>query len=116
MKITFSPIRHNTRLSIEKKGETLVLNDVPCDFSGIADGEERAAEDFGTVFLADVVRRVDGTLHLTLLLPHGASAPRETLFPKPRKLTKDGPIALPPYAVMEEGELDMGAEHNTITI
>lgn len=106
MKITFSPIRHNTRLSIEKTGDTLVLNDILCDFSGIAEGEERTAEGFGSIFLIDTVRREDGVLHLKLLLPHSATAPRETLFPKPRKVKKDGKVALPPYGLLDQKEAD----------
>ena len=47
--------------------------------------------------LAGDVTRSGGQLYLTLILPHGADAPPETLFPAALTLTGDGPVVLPAY-------------------
>jgi hypothetical protein len=106
MKLTFLPIRHNLPLTMEKRGEALILNGIACDFSDVAEGEEHARESFESPFIAADVRRKNAVLHISILLPHAATAPKETLFPKTRSLRKDGPVPLPPYeAAMEAGSI-----------
>ncbi|WP_054303195.1 hypothetical protein [Gemmobacter sp. LW-1] len=54
-------------------------------------------------WLASEVTRIDGVIHLTLLLPHGPipwPAPPESrvvTHPEPILVTADGPILLPGY-------------------
>lgn len=104
MQITLTPMRRDDRLSVERHGDTLVLNGTPYDFSHLPEGAvlPRAAVD--CAWLASDVGRRGGALQLALLLPHGAGAPPETLFPAPLDLTQDGPVALPPYDSPEVSE------------
>lgn len=98
MKIFPTPIRHDTELTLTREGTTLVLNGVPCD---LAQGQT-------SDWIIGQPVNLDGVWQVTLLLPHGANAPQETLFPAPIDVAKDGPVALPPYALAEaapgEGE------------
>lgn len=97
MQIQFTPMRHANRLSLSKTGDTLTVNGEDFDLSGIPDGATLPRAAVACDWLASDIARVDGVLHLTLILPHGMSAPDETLFPASVTVTGNGPIALPPY-------------------
>lgn len=97
MKITLSPMRRDKMLSLNRQGDTLIINGDGFDFSAIPEGATlpRAAVD--CEWLLSDVERVGGALHLTLILPHGTNAPVETTFPSAIVLNSDGPVSLPPY-------------------
>lgn len=97
MHIRFSPQRHDTPLSLSRKGDTLSINDVAYDFSPLPEGAVLPRAAVACDLLASDVTRIGGVLQLTLLLPHGANAPPETLFPAPLDLLTDGPARLPPH-------------------
>jgi len=99
MQITFSPQRRDTPLALSRSGDTLTINGEAFDFSPLPEGATLPQEAITGDWFAGPVERIDGELHLTLALPHGANAPHETLFPAPITLTGDGPVALPPYEV-----------------
>lgn len=88
MKITLSPIRIDTPLTALRKGDVLILNDISYD---LAKGDD-------CPWLVDPAMQIKGVWQVTLLLPHAADAPEETLFPKAITLTRDGPVPLPPHA------------------
>lgn len=99
MQITFTPMRLDQTLRVERVGDTLVLNGDVIDLSAAGEGAPLTREKLDCDWLAaDVMRDEDGELHLTLILPHGADAPEQTLFPKPLTLSDDGPVDLPPYS------------------
>ena len=104
MKITFSPIRHDEQLTIQRDGDALILNGTPFDFTDLPDGATLPQDAISGQWFAGDVQRIDGVLHLTILLPHGAKAPHETLFPEPITVTADGPVTLPPYTTALEDE------------
>ncbi len=97
MHITLAPIRSDSELTLARAGSALVINGVTYDFAPLPEGAilPRAAVDCPA--LADDVTRTGGVLQITLLLPHGGSAPPETLFPEPITVTSDGPVSLPPH-------------------
>lgn len=97
MKLDFSPMRSMTPLRLERTGDTLIINDESYDFSGLPEGATLPCDAVNCAFLVSDVERQEGQILLTLILPHGAQAPAETLFPSPLVLTEDGPVALPPY-------------------
>ena len=97
MQITLSPTRRDTPLSLSRNGDTLTLNGEVFDFSPLPEGATLPPEAIASDWFAGPVERVGGALRLTLVLPHGANAPQETLFPAPLTLTGNGPVALPPY-------------------
>jgi len=102
MKITLHPVRADAALTLSRTGDTLTVNGVAFNFTALKDGDTRPRDAVDCPALLSDVTRIDGVLHLTLLLPHGANAPQETLFPEPLLVTQDGDIALPPYTAPTE--------------
>lgn len=101
MRIQFSPVRLNAPITLEKRDDTLIINGQRFDFSPIPDGATLPQAAINSDHFAGPVERIDGMLHLTLRLPHGANAPEETRFPQPITVTTDGPIDLPSYDTEE---------------
>lgn len=93
MIITLSPQYRDACLSVSKAGDCLTLNSETHDFSTLPEG---GAVVVSSDWIVGPVRRLEGQLHLTLVLPHGEDAPTETLFPAPIHLATDGPVILPP--------------------
>lgn len=96
MKISFTPMRRDDRLELIKQGEVLTINGEAFDFSEVPEGATLPRAAVVCDWLISDVERIGGQITLTLILPHGARAPAETLFPDPVTVT-DGPVALPPY-------------------
>ncbi|PTX45645.1 hypothetical protein [Gemmobacter caeni] len=107
MIITLSPIRSDAALTLIRQGDTLILNGVAYDFGPLAEGATLPREAIACDWLASEVTRIDGVIHLTLLLPHGPipwPAPPESrvvTHPEPILVTTDGPILLPSYSPEE---------------
>ncbi|GAW37123.1 hypothetical protein RA2_04198 [Roseovarius sp. A-2] len=97
MQINLSPIRRDMSLQLTRSGDALTINGEVFDFSPLSEGATLPAEAIASDWFAGPVERVGGELHLTLALPHGTDAPRQTLFPTSLSLTGDGPVSLPPY-------------------
>jgi len=97
MQITLSPTRRDTPLTLSRQGDALTINGEVFDFTPLPEGATLPREAIASDWFAGPVERVDGTLRLSLVLPHGANAPQETLFPAPLILTGDGSVTLPPY-------------------
>jgi len=105
MKIRFTP-RRDTPLELSRSGDTLIIDGETFDFSPLADGATLPAEAIDSDWFTAPVERIDGVLHVTLTLPHGANAPDETRFPAPITLTGDGPVSLPPYEMETTDDQD----------
>lgn len=101
--IDLSPMRRDDRLEVSVSGDVFTINGAAFDLSALPEGASLPRDAVACDWLAGDVERIDGALHLTLILPHGANAPEETLFPAPI-MAGDGPVALPPYEIMEEDE------------
>ena len=97
MKIIFAPIRHDQTLTLVKSGDSLIVNGEEYDFSGVSEGAVLPCSAVTCGWLASDVERKEGVLHMTLLLPHGAQPPFDTMYPNPVVVVKDGPIDLPAY-------------------
>lgn len=95
MHINLSPFRSDKSLSIEKLGNTFTINGVTYDFTALPDGATLPASAINCEFIVGPVERIDGVLHLTLLLPHGADASEAVRFPEPIINPPDGPLELP---------------------
>lgn len=98
MQITLSPMRRPDMLDLSRAGDTLTINGELFDFSILPEGASLPADAIDSDWFAGPVTRVDGALHVVLVLPHGDHAPEETRFPLPLTLTGDGPVTLPPYS------------------
>jgi hypothetical protein len=95
MHISFSPMRCDDELTVIKSGDALTINGVTYDFSPLPDGGTLPREAVDCEWLASDVERIDGEIHLTLILPHGPTPPPGVAFPEPITVTDDGPITLP---------------------
>jgi hypothetical protein len=95
MKINLSPQRRDDTLTVTKQGDTLTINGTAYDFSVIPDGATLPKDATDCKWLASDVERIDGVLHLTLLLPHGANASQAARFPQPIINPADGVLELP---------------------
>lgn len=97
MQIKLSPVRAEESLSVSRQGDILTVNGEEFDFSPLPDGATLPLEAIDSDWFSGPVERIDGVLHVTLRLPHGANAPEATRFPEPITLTEDGPVSLPPH-------------------
>lgn len=108
MRLTFSPVRMEARLTALVAGDVLTLNGEPLDFTPLPPGAFLPREAIACPWIAaEVSRDAAGLLCVPLILPHGPSAPPETLFPEAIEAA-DGPVALPPYdasATEETGDV-----------
>ena len=102
MELKLTSQRRDTPLELIRSGDTLTINGEAFDFSELPGGATLPLEAIQSDWFAGDVHRIDGVLHVTLTLPHGANAPEETRFPAPMTLTGDGPVDLPPYEIEEE--------------
>ncbi len=93
MILTLSPMRRDETLTLAREGEALVVNGQRVELAGVATAVDAAA--FGCEWIVGEVRRADGALHLTVILPHGPEAPEAQRYPAPLAVEFDGPVALP---------------------
>lgn len=95
MKITLHPQRRDDTLVVVKSGDTLTINNIAYDFSVIPDGALLPKEAVDCLWLASDVERIGGVLHLSLVLPHSATASESARFPAPIINPADGPLEFP---------------------
>jgi len=99
--IKFSPVRRDETLELSCMGDTMTLNGETVDLTPLPNGSTLPPEAIDSPWFAEPVSRIDGDLHLTLILPHGSNAPHETRFPEPITVSVDGPVTLPIYDTPE---------------
>lgn len=99
MKLVLSPIRHDQPLRLSRLGDTLIVNDIPFDFSALHLGQTWSAADLGSDWFAGPARRGPEGLELVLALPIRADAPAATCQTQVLQLSGDGPVTLPRGAV-----------------
>ena len=99
MKIKLSPQGRATPLVAKVVGDVIILNGESYDFSPLQEGETLPADATGCDWFASSIERIDGVIHLTIVLPHGNNAPHETRFPEyfDKYMEADGEVVLPPY-------------------
>lgn len=108
MRISFSPQRRDDTISVSKSGDVLTINGEAFDFSTLPDGATIPAGEVPCDWITGPVERIDGEIHLTLILPHGPSPSEAVAFPEPITVTADGPIDLPhdPEPVEDAEDVD----------
>jgi hypothetical protein len=100
MKISFSPIRRDSRSNFAVSGDVLTVDGINYDFGPLNEGDTLPRSAVSGDWLASDVTRESGEIALTVYLPHGVRAPSATRFPSPVTVT-DGAVSLPPYEVKE---------------
>lgn len=93
MIIFLAPQRRDDGLTISKAGDIITINGESFDFSSLPDGA--TIPDVPCEFITGPVDRIDGEIHLTLILPHGRNPSQAVAFPEPITAAEDGPIAIP---------------------
>lgn len=101
MKISFTPQRGPTPMTLAVSNDILTIDGEAFDFSGIPDGATVPRDAVSCGSLVSDIERIDGEICLTLILPHGAKAPIETRFPEPIIATA-GEVTLPLFDAPEE--------------
>jgi len=110
MQISFSPFRSDSALTLSRQGDVLTIDGADLDFGPLPEGAALPREAVNCDWLASNVARIDGVIHLTLLLPHGPipwpvpPESRVVTHPEPILVTADGPILLPSYSPEEAAE------------
>jgi hypothetical protein len=103
MRISFSPQRRDDKLTLELTApDRIRVNDDLFNFSPLVDGDTIPTDEIPCDWIVGPVERIDGEIHLTLILPHGPNPSDAVAFPDPIYVTQDGPITLP-------GESDVDA-------
>ena len=100
MKIKLSPTRMDEQLAASVSGDSITVNGTRINFGPLLNGETLPNEAINNKWIAGDAHRIDGEIHLTLALPHGATAPQETRFPAAYDVpmtVSSGAVPLPPY-------------------
>lgn len=95
MIINLSPVRRDDELIAVKRGDALTINGLELDFSQLPEGATLPVEAIDCQWIAGPVERIEGELHLSLILPHGSNPPQSVAFPEPLVVAQDGPVELP---------------------
>lgn len=95
MIIQLSPQGPSKALSIQKRGDVLIINDERFDFSQIPEGAVLPASAVNSEFVVGDVTRLNGELKLTILLPLGPEATAAGMFPADIVNPPDGNVSLP---------------------
>lgn len=95
MHISFSPQRRDDKLTLEKTGDRLRINGELFNFNPLAEGDTVPAGSIPCDWIVGPVERINGEIHITLLLPHGPNSSQGVAFPEPISVTEDGAIAVP---------------------
>lgn len=97
MHISLSPQLRDDRLTLERSGDSLIINGEEFDFSPLPDNAVLPRTAVKCDLLVSDIKRLDGTIYLTLILPHGLHAPERTRFPAAIIDPPEGLVQLPPY-------------------
>lgn len=96
MRISFAPQRRDDTLTLEKtSGDRLRINGELFNFNPLPDGGTIPEGEIPCDWIIGPVERIDGEVHVTVVLPHGISPAQNVAFPEPIVVNEDGPITLP---------------------
>jgi hypothetical protein len=95
MRITLNPIRSDATLTLHRTGDVLAIDGVAFDLAPLPEGGILPRGALDCAALAGDITRQGGRLHLALMLPHGAQADAEVLFPAALEPDGDGPVPVP---------------------
>lgn len=95
MHITLIPQRRNDSLTVRKQGDTLTINGIAYDFSVIPGGATLPESAVDCEYISGNVERINGVLHISLILPHGTNPSQAVAFPEPIINPADGELELP---------------------
>ena len=96
MHITLIPQRRDDdELLAVKVGDALTINGIAYDFAVIPDGATLPASAVDCEYVTGNIERINGVIHISLILPHGPNPSQEAAFPAPIINPPDGVLELP---------------------
>jgi len=95
MTINLSPQRRDDTLTVIKNGDVLTINGEVFDFTQIPDGGLLPKEAVTCEWIVSDIKRINGEIELTLLLPFKYGASEAARFPQPIINPPDGEIQFP---------------------
>jgi len=95
MKISLSPMRRSDTLTVEKNGDKLRINGDLFNFGPLPEGAIIPAGVTPCDWIVGPVKRVNGEIVMTLILPTGPDASQAVAFPAAIANVPDGVVALP---------------------
>lgn len=101
MRISFSPQRRNDVLEIYKQGDIITINGEEFDFTDLPNGATLPLEAIDSEWFVSSVKRNNGGIEFTLILPHGPNPTPEQAFPQTIVNPPNGKIKLPENVVPE---------------
>jgi len=87
--------RSDETLEIIKAGDALTINGLFLDFGPLPDGATLPAQAIACEWINDPVERVDGRLVVTITMPVGPDAGRNSWYPVDIVNPPDGRVVLP---------------------
>ena len=88
--------RRDDTLKVIKSGDKLTINGKAYDFSVVPDGAILPRDAVDCPWLASDVERINGVLHLSLIIPHGPTDGFVAIVdPEPLINPADGPLEFP---------------------
>lgn len=106
MHIEFSPQRRQGVLEVIKNGDKLRINGDLFSFVSLPDGATIPSGAVPCEWIVGPVDRIDGEIHLTLILPHGPDPSKKVAFPDPLISPPDGKLAIPADPIKEPSDVD----------
>lgn len=96
MMIYLSPALSSWPLpDVKYSKDALTINGELFDFGRLPEGASLPLGSINSQWFDRDVTRVDGEIHLSLVLPHGANPSEVVAFPEPIRVTKAGAVKLP---------------------
>lgn len=104
MIIDLSPVRSDKPVpEVVYSKDALTINGQVFDFGPLPDGATLPAAAVDSDWIVGEVERIDGEIHLTLMLPHGPNPSHAVAFPEPIRAIRAGAVKLP-FDVPEPAE------------
>ncbi|OUO89994.1 hypothetical protein B5F39_13900 [Cloacibacillus sp. An23] len=83
------------RITVSKSGDALIVNGETYDFAQLTEGSTLPADAIDSEYFVGDVKRENGDIELTLLLPIGLNATEAQRFPEQITVSADGAVTLP---------------------
>ena len=94
MLINLSPVRSDAQITLAVSGDMLLINGVPFDFSPLPNGGVLPGAAIDSAWITEDVKRVNGEIQVTVMMPHAEDASEAARFPQPITAAA-GPVELP---------------------
>jgi hypothetical protein len=83
----------------------MIVNGETFDLSTMDEGDTLPREAIqGTWLRSPNITRTNGALVMTIVLPYGANAPKETRYAEMLIVSEDGPVTFPAYDIIPAAE------------